>query len=42
MIEGLFHMIQTFKNKALEKLLREGNAKGIPKELEKGQEQDLK
>ncbi|MEG3979172.1 type II toxin-antitoxin system RelE/ParE family toxin [Microcoleus sp. herbarium8] len=35
MIEGLFHIIQTFKNKALERLLREGNAKGIPKELEK-------
>ncbi|WP_445313836.1 type II toxin-antitoxin system RelE/ParE family toxin [Microcoleus vaginatus] len=28
-------MIQTFKNKALERLLREGNTKGIPKELEK-------
>lgn len=28
-------MIQTFKNKALERLLREGNAKGIPTELEK-------
>jgi len=28
-------MIQTFRNKALERLLREGNAKGIPKELEK-------
>jgi toxin HigB-1 len=28
-------MIQTFKNKALEKLFKEGNAKGIPKELEK-------
>jgi proteic killer suppression protein len=28
-------MIQTFKNKALERLLREGNAKGIPTKLEK-------
>ncbi|MBE9185586.1 type II toxin-antitoxin system RelE/ParE family toxin [Microcoleus sp. LEGE 07076] len=28
-------MIQTFKNKALERLLREGNAKGIPTELQK-------
>lgn len=28
-------MIQTFKNKALERLLKEGSAKGIPKELEK-------
>ncbi|MEK0180037.1 MAG: Killer protein [Oscillatoriales cyanobacterium] len=28
-------MIQTFKSKALEKLFNEGNAKGIPKELEK-------
>jgi toxin HigB-1 len=28
-------MIQTFKNKALERLLREGHAKGIPKDLEK-------
>jgi toxin HigB-1 len=28
-------MIQTFKIKALEKLFKEGNAKGIPKELEK-------
>ncbi|MEG4013616.1 MULTISPECIES: type II toxin-antitoxin system RelE/ParE family toxin [unclassified Microcoleus] len=28
-------MIQTFKNKAVERLLREGNAKGIPTELEK-------
>jgi toxin HigB-1 len=28
-------MIQTFRNKALERLLKEGNAKGIPKELEK-------
>lgn len=28
-------MIQTFKNKALERLFKEGNAKGIPKELEK-------
>jgi len=28
-------MIQSFKNKALERLLREGNAKGIPTELEK-------
>ena len=35
MIEGLFQIIQTFKNKALERLLREGNAKGIPTELEK-------
>lgn len=34
-MEGLFSMIQTFKNKALEKLFKEGNAKGIPKELEK-------
>ena len=28
-------MIQTFKNKALERLLKGNNAKGIPKELEK-------
>jgi proteic killer suppression protein len=28
-------MIQTFRNKALERLLKEGNAKGIPKELER-------
>jgi proteic killer suppression protein len=35
LIEGLFEMIQSFKNKALERLLREGNAKGIPTELEK-------
>ncbi len=28
-------MIQTFRKKELEKLLREGNTKGIPKELEK-------
>lgn len=28
-------MIQTFKSKALEKLFKEGNAKGIHKELEK-------
>lgn len=28
-------MIQTFRNKALERLLKEGNAKGIPKDLEK-------
>ena len=28
-------MIRTFKNKALEKLFKEGNAKGIPKEFEK-------
>lgn len=28
-------MIQGYKNKALEKLFKEGNAKGIPKELEK-------
>ena len=28
-------MIQTFKSKALEKLFKEGNAKGIPKEFEK-------
>lgn len=28
-------MIRTFRNKALEGLLKEGNAKGIPKELEK-------
>jgi len=28
-------MIQTFRNKALERLLKEGNAKGMPKELEK-------
>ncbi len=35
MIEGLFQIIQSFKNKALERLLREGNAKGIPTELEK-------
>jgi toxin HigB-1 len=27
-------MIKTFQNKALEKLLKEGNAKGVPKELE--------
>lgn len=27
-------MIQTFRNKALERLLKEGNAKGIPKDLE--------
>ena len=35
MIEGLFSLIQTFKSKALEKLFKEGNAKGIPKEFEK-------
>ena len=34
-MEGLFSMIQTFKSKALEKLFKEGNAKGIPKEFEK-------
>jgi len=28
-------MIQSFKNKSLERLLKEGNAKAIPKELEK-------
>lgn len=28
-------MIQTFKNKALERLFREGVTKGIPQELEK-------
>ena len=28
-------MIQTFKNKLLEKLLKQGSTKGIPKELEK-------
>ncbi|CCI01467.1 MAG: type II toxin-antitoxin system RelE/ParE family toxin [Microcystis sp. LE19-84.1B] len=28
-------MIQTFRNKALERLLKEGNAKGVPKDLEK-------
>lgn len=28
-------MIQTFQNKALEKLLKENISKGIPKELEK-------
>ena len=28
-------MIRTFKNKALEKLFKEGNVKGIPKEFEK-------
>ncbi|NDJ19821.1 type II toxin-antitoxin system RelE/ParE family toxin [Myxacorys almedinensis] len=28
-------MIQTFKSKVLERLLKEGNTKGIPKELEK-------
>ena len=28
-------MIRTFKNKALEKLFKEGNTKGIPKEFEK-------
>jgi len=28
-------MIQTFRNKALERLLKENNTKGIPKELEK-------
>jgi toxin HigB-1 len=28
-------MIQTFRNKALEKLLKEGNTKGVPKELER-------
>ncbi len=28
-------MIQTFKNKALEKLLKETNKKGIPQNLEK-------
>lgn len=28
-------MIQTFKSKALERLFKEGNAKGIPKEFEK-------
>lgn len=27
-------MIQTFRDKALERLLKEGNAKGIPKDLE--------
>jgi len=35
LIERLFSMLQSFKNKALERLLREGNAKGIPTELEK-------
>ncbi|HBK96708.1 MAG TPA: Killer protein [Microcoleaceae bacterium UBA10368] len=28
-------MIKTFKSKALERLFKEGNAKGIPKEIEK-------
>jgi toxin HigB-1 len=28
-------MIRTFKNKALERLFREGKVKGVPKELEK-------
>ena len=28
-------MIESFKNRALEKLLKQGSAKGIPKELEK-------
>ncbi len=28
-------MIQTFRDKALERLFKEGKAKGIPKELEK-------
>ncbi len=28
-------MIQNFRNKALGKLFKEGNSKGIPKELEK-------
>ena len=28
-------MIQSYKNKALEKLFKEGNAKGISKEIEK-------
>jgi proteic killer suppression protein len=28
-------MIQTFRDKALERLLKEGNAKGISKDLEK-------
>lgn len=28
-------MIQTFRDKPLERLLKEGNAKGIPKDLEK-------
>jgi len=28
-------MIESFKNKALEKLLKQGSGKGIPKELEK-------
>ena len=28
-------MIRTFKSKALERLLKEGSVKGIPKELEK-------
>lgn len=28
-------MIQTFRDKALERLLKEGNAKGVPKDLEK-------
>ena len=28
-------MIKTFRNKALEKLLKQGKTKGVPKELEK-------
>lgn len=28
-------MIRTFRNKALEKLFKEGNVKGVPKDLEK-------
>jgi toxin HigB-1 len=28
-------MIRTFKNKAVERLFREGKVKGVPKELEK-------
>ncbi|KAM3100373.1 type II toxin-antitoxin system RelE/ParE family toxin [Phormidesmis sp. 146-35] len=28
-------MIETFRNKALEKLLKEGSARGLPTELEK-------
>jgi plasmid maintenance system killer protein len=31
-------MIRTFKNKALERLFREGKVKGVPKELEKESE----
>jgi len=28
-------VIRTFRNKALEKLFKEGNVKGVPKDLEK-------